>query len=84
VSDDTRHSRAGEAELITDPEELAAREARNGLRQFDAVVDMVEHFLEPERPFRLRLSHLLHLHRIAVDGISHYAGNFGTSGRCRP
>jgi Fic family protein len=71
-----RHSKAFDAELITDPDELAAAEARNGLRQFDAVVEMVEAFLRPGYQFRLRLSHLLHLHRIALQGISAYAGNF--------
>lgn len=71
-----RHSRAFDAELIIDPDELARREARNGLRQFDQVVEMIEFFLQPERPFKFRLSHLLGLHRTALEGISGYAGNF--------
>jgi len=71
-----RHSKALDAELIADPNELAKREARNGLQQFDAVIEMIGHFLNPERPFKLRPSHLLHLHRIALDGISAYAGNY--------
>ena len=75
-----RHSKALEAELVADPSELAKREARNGLRQFDAVVEMIGSFLDPERPFKLRPSHLLHLHRIALDGISAYAGNFRPAG----
>lgn len=75
-----RHSRAFEAELISDPDELARQEARNGLRQFDAVMEMVDYFLQPDRPFKLRPSHLLHLHRIALDGISAYAGNFRPAG----
>jgi Fic family protein len=79
-ADDTRHSHALEVELITDPDQLAQREAANGLRQFDAVVEMVEYHLDPERPFRFRPSHLLHLHRIALDGISPYAGNFRPAG----
>jgi len=79
-SDDTRHSHAREAELIIDPDQLAAREALNGLRQFDEVVAMVEYFLHPERPFKLRPSHLLNLHRIALDGISHYAGTWRPAG----
>ena len=78
--DPTRHSRAREAELITDPEKLAEREAFNGLRQFDAVVEIVEYFQHEDRPFRFRPSHLLHLHRIALDGISSYAGNFRPAG----
>ncbi len=75
-----RHSRAFEAELITDPDELAKREARNGLKQFDQVVEMIEFFLEPERPFKLRPSHILNLHRTALEGISSYAGNFRPAG----
>jgi Fic family protein len=75
-TDQTRHSQARDAELITDPDELACQEARNGLRQFDAVVEMVEYFLPPDRPFRLRPSQLLHLNRVALEGISSYAGNW--------
>ena len=75
-----RHSKALEAELISDPDALARQEARNGLRQFDAVMEMVDYFLQPERPFKLRTSHLLHLHRVALDGISAYAGNFRPAG----
>jgi len=71
-----RHSHALEAELIQDPIALAERETDNGLRQFDAVIDMIEYFLHPERPFKLRTSHILQLHRTALRGISSYAGNF--------
>jgi Fic family protein len=78
--ENTRHSRARDAELITDPEELARQEARNGLRQFDRVVEMVEYFSHPDRRFRLRPSQLLDLHRIALDGISSYAGNWRPAG----
>jgi Fic family protein len=78
--DQTRHSEAKEAELITDPDQLAKQEALNGLRQFDAVVEMVESFSHPERPFRFRPSHLLHLHRFALEGISHYAGTWRPAG----
>lgn len=78
--DPTRHSRAFDAEIITDPDERARREALNGLRQFDAVIRMVETFLDPERrPFKFRPSHLLHLHREALAGISGYAGNWRPS-----
>lgn len=78
--EDDRHSKALEAELITDPDEKARREARNGLRQFDAVVELIEYFLQPDRKVKLRPSHLLHLHRIALDGISAYAGNWRPAG----
>lgn len=80
MADETRHSRALEAEIISDPDLLARQEALNGLKQFDAVISMVETFLDPERqPFRFRPSHLLHLHRIALMGISKYAGNWRPS-----
>jgi len=78
--DRTRHSSAFDAELISDPEELAAKEASNGLRQIDEVNSIVEHYLESKRPFRLRVSTLFHLHRIALEGISAYAGNFRPAG----
>jgi Fic family protein len=78
-SNETRHSRAREAELITDPEELARQEALNGLRQFDKVVEMIEYFLQPGYSFRLRPSHILTLNRIALEGISSYAGNWRPS-----
>jgi Fic family protein len=79
-SEQTRHSRARDAELITDPDQLAKQEALNGLRQFDAVVEMVEYHLHPDRPFRFRPSQILHLHRIALEGISSYAGNWRPAG----
>jgi Fic family protein len=75
-----RHSRALEAELIADPDEKARGEARNGLRQFDAVIELVEYFSHPDRKFKMRPSQLLHLHRIALDRISSYAGNWRPSG----
>lgn len=58
--DQIRHSQAREVELITDLDQLAQQESLNGIRQFDAVVGMIETFLSPERPFRFRPSHLLH------------------------
>lgn len=80
MDDTRRHSRAYDAEIVTDPDELARREALNGLRQFDTVIRMVEGFLDPERqPFKFRPSHLLGLHREALAGISSYAGNWRPS-----
>lgn len=79
-SKEDRHSRAFEADLIADPEARAKAEARNGLRQYDAVIEMVDYWLQPDRPFRLRVSAILHLQRIALEGISAYAGNFRPAG----
>jgi Fic family protein len=71
-----RHSEAVEAELISDPALKAQQEARNGLRQFDAAIEQIETWLQPERTFKLRASAILSLNRIALDGLSHYAGNY--------
>lgn len=80
LQDPTRHSQALDAELISDPDEKAAAEGRNGLRQIDQVIEMVEDYVQKKRKFRLRLSAVLHLHRIALDGISLYAGVFRPAG----
>ncbi len=69
-----RHSFASEAEIITDPELKAQQEAQNGLKQFALVTEMIESYLDPERPFRLRPSHLLGLHRAGLLGLTGYAG----------
>src|ERR1051325_773993 len=76
----TRHSKALEAQIVSDPDEQAKIEARNGVRQFDAVTQMIESFSDPERKFKLRPSHLLGLQRIALEGLSSYAGNFRPAG----
>ena len=75
-----RQSKAFEAELISDPAEKARREARNGLRQFDQVVEQVEYWLQGDRKFRFRPSAILSLHRAALDGISGYAGIYRPAG----
>lgn len=80
MTDQERHSRALDAELITDPDKKAKKEVSNGLRQFDAVAERIEYFSHPERPFKLRLSLILDLQRIALEGISAYAGNFRPAG----
>lgn len=79
-TDNTRHSRALEASLITDADQIATAEGRNGLRQIDEVIEIVEHHTQQRRPFKLRPSTLLHLHRIALEGISSYSGNFRPAG----
>jgi Fic family protein len=74
MSDEERHSKALETEIISDPEERARQEAKNGLRQFDEVIEQINYWLRPERPFKLRPSAILSLHRRALEGISHFAG----------
>jgi Fic family protein len=75
-----RHSKASEAELITDPEEKARREAQNGVRQFDRAIEMIDYWLHPERPFKLSPSAMLTLNGLALEGLSAYAGNYRPSG----
>jgi len=74
-----RKSRAASPVLITDPDERARKEAANGLAQYDAVVSLVEQHRDEKRPFKLRLSTILALHRVALEGISSFAGNFRPS-----
>lgn len=74
-----RHSRADEAELITDPIKKAEAEALNGLRQYDAGLATIQSALD-RGAFKLRLSHILGLQREALAGISSYAGNFRPAG----
>jgi len=75
-----RESKAFQVELVTDPDERARVEARNGLLQFDKVLEMVDYWVDPERPFKLRPSALLTLNRIALQGINSFAGLFRPSG----
>jgi Fic family protein len=74
-----RHSKAFEAELISDPQAKAEAEARNGLRQFDYGIQTVHQALE-RGFFKLRPSLILALQREALTGISAYAGNFRPAG----
>ena|SRR5208282_4715329 len=74
MESEDRHSEALEAELIADPDEKARQEERNGLRQFDSAIEQIEYWLQPERPFKLRPSAILTLNRIALEGLSSYAG----------
>ncbi|MEL6738997.1 MAG: cell filamentation protein Fic, partial [Pseudomonadota bacterium] len=76
MSEDDRHSVADAPSLIDDPIEEAKRESENALAQFDQVLDMIDEVTRDGRPFRLRTSMILGLHRTALDGLSQYAGNF--------
>ena len=71
-----RHSVAAQPSLISDPIEEAQRESENALAQFDRVLDLIDDVVRGSRPFRLRTSTILDLHRIALDGLNTYAGNF--------
>jgi Fic family protein len=71
-----RDSEAEEPSLIDDETERAQREAENAVRQFDAVLDLIDTVERDDRPFKLRVSTIQHLHRLALDGLSRYAGNW--------
>jgi Fic family protein len=78
-AEERRDSRALEPDLITDPQQKAEAEARNGLRQYDAGIAIIQTALE-RPPFKLRPSMILTLHREALRGISSFAGNFRPGG----
>jgi Fic family protein len=72
-----RHSVAETAHLLTDPDEIARREAENGIRQFDLALEMIRGFVKDhDRPFRLRSSMILKLHSAALDGLHPLAGTW--------
>lgn len=76
MGDGDRHSIAEQPSLISDPIEEAQRESENAIAQFDRVLDLIDEVARDSRPFRLRTSMILDLHRIALDGLSSHAGNF--------
>lgn len=80
MADEERHSRAEEATVITDRDQLARREAYNTLRQYLKIEEIVGYFLDPEHPFKLRPSHIASLHREALEGISASAGLWRPAG----
>lgn len=63
-------------ELIGDPHERAAREAENALLQFDRVLDLIDESVRDGRPFKLRPSTILTLHRVAMEGVHAQAGTW--------
>lgn len=72
-----RHSHAEDAQLLSDPDEIARREAENGLRQFNLALEMIRGSVkDKERPFRLRAGPILQLHKSALDGLHRLAGTF--------
>lgn len=80
MSDETRHSRAEAVEVSADPDQLARLEIYNTVRQYLKIDEMVGYFLDPDRPFKLRPSHILARHRAALEGISGLAGVWRSAG----
>lgn len=76
---DKRESVGQEPDLLSDPDEIARREAANAIAQFDAVLDMVDTVARDGRSFKLRPSQILTLHKLALDGLSRYAGTWRPS-----
>lgn len=74
-----RDSKALEPSLITDPKAKAEAEARNGLKQYDVGIQIIQTAIE-RQSFKLRPSMILGLQREALNGISIYAGNFRPAG----
>lgn len=74
-----RESVGAEPLLLTDPDEIARQEAGNAVRQFDAVLDLIDEVARDGRPFKLRPSTILSLHKFALDGLSRYAGTWRPS-----
>jgi Fic family protein len=72
-----RHSIAETAAVLTDVDEIARREAENGIRQFNLALEIIRsHVKDAERPFRLRSSLVLRLHKAALDGLHPLAGTW--------
>jgi Fic family protein len=72
-----RHSIAETAAVLTDADEIARREAANGIRQFNLALEIIRtHVKDAERPFRLRSSVILRLHKAALDGLHPLAGTW--------
>ena len=72
-----RHSHAQDVQLLSDPEEIARREAENGLRQFNLALEMIRSSIkDDDRHFRLRAGPILQLHKAALDGLHRLAGTF--------
>lgn len=69
--------------LLAEPEqpnltasERAFIEARNGLRQYDRMREMIDAAVAPNARFRLRPSSMMELNRYAVDGLMVGAGSY--------
>jgi hypothetical protein len=72
-----RHSVAETATLLSDPVEIARREAENGIRQFELALEIIRSFVKDrDRPFKLRASSVLQLHQVALDGLHSLAGTW--------
>lgn len=78
MTDEERHSQPLSPEPLPDfsPEERARLEAENTLRQYDRMVELIEDHTRRQAPFRLRVSVISELNRIALEGLTAEAGLF--------
>jgi Fic family protein len=70
-----RSSEADEPYLLTDAQSIARKEAENTLQQFDAAMTELQAWIG-NPGYRLRPSTILKFNRIALEGLSKYAGTF--------
>lgn len=73
---DERQTISKAASYIEDDEQRAAIEAENALLQFDEVLDLIDLAVRDGRPFKLRPSMILGLHRTAMQSVHPQAGTF--------
>lgn len=74
--DTQRHTKAKVQRIVKDPRKKAILEAKNAINQFDLALRMIEHWNAGDAKFRLEPSHILQLHRVALEGLDHFAGTF--------
>jgi Fic family protein len=79
LAESKRESIGQEPDLLSDPDEIARQEAANAVKQFDAVLDLIDSVARDGRPFKLRPSTILSLHKLALDGLSRFAGTWRPS-----
>ena len=78
MRDKRRNTEGSPPELISDPDQKARAEARNGVRQLDKAHEWISAFLDPgyDRPFRLTQDMILELNYLAIEGIETFAGTY--------
>ena len=74
-TDIQRDSRPASHQLFSNLEEKATLEARNGLLQFDEVLNLID---QSKNGFRLRPSTIQRLQRLAIQDVYTCAGNYRT------
>lgn len=76
MTSEDRHSKRKQPLALATPSERAPLEAKNALRQYDRVADLIAAAIGSGKPFRLRPSYILELHRLATEGTIETPGTF--------